>query len=193
MDAFRSSVGRCRYVGGKIFRFGSTAWLHGLHKREIGAGMNCGMVFRLDLLYDADEEHYSAIMKENIEEIMDNTRQLGIIVISKSWFQRNLIKSLDGESILNEIQIKVLGMTDNSVIGMNMALEQKPFVIVMPQFMTFWNADGMIRHATDKGFSGKFIVVVSDAEEYETSLVGNAFIGASIAHDDFRSPLFWRR
>ena len=65
----------------------------------------------------------------------------------------------------------LVGTADNSVLGMSMIESFQPDIVIMPTYMTFWNAEDLINYLLPGGSAPQFILL---QEESEPPLSGTA-------------------
>ena len=56
-------------------------------------------------------------------------------------------------------QYQVIGTVDNSVLGMSLIEASRPDYVIMPAYMSFWNAEDLISHLLPRGITPAFIIL----------------------------------
>lgn len=84
-----------------------------------------------------------------------------VLIISSTYNQSQHIKNL----ILNHsYQFRIAGTVDNSVLGMSMIESSHPDIVIMPAYMSFWNAEDLINYLLPRGISPQFVILQEDDE-----------------------------
>ncbi len=61
-------------------------------------------------------------------------------------------------------QYRVVGSADNSVLGMSMIESSHPDIVIMPNYMSFWNAEDLINYLLPRGICPHFIILQEEDE-----------------------------
>ena len=71
-----------------------------------------------------------------------------VLIISSRYTLGQRIKQI---LQLRPEDYQLCGTADNSVLGMNLIESTKPDIVIMPVYMTFWDAEALINNLLLKG------------------------------------------
>lgn len=63
-------------------------------------------------------------------------------------------------------RFRIVGTADNSVLGMSMIESSRPDVVIMPVYMSFWNAEDLINYLLPRGAAPAFVLLEEEAEAF---------------------------
>ena len=88
--------------------------------------------------------------------------------------------TLDADNIVEGMRFEVVGRAENSVVGMNMIQQLKPHIVIMPQYMVFWNAEDLINRLTQRGIRAQLILVCSNMVEFQRRMGKEELVSAGL-------------
>lgn len=91
-----------------------------------------------------------------------------VLIISMTYSLTQHLKTLLSR---HSQRYHLVGTADNSVLGMSMIESSQPDIVIMPTYMTFWNAEDLINYLLPKGSAPQFILM---QDEKEPMLMGAA-------------------
>ncbi|HHX36668.1 MAG TPA: hypothetical protein GX717_01645, partial [Clostridiaceae bacterium] len=97
-----------------------------------------------------------------------------ILIISNIYSQSQHIKRIL-ENYTD--RYSVIGIADNSVLGMSIIESSQPDIVIMPTYITFWNAADIINYLLPRGLSPQFVLL---QEEHEPNPEGSTLSSVTV-------------
>ncbi len=97
-----------------------------------------------------------------------------VLIVAPDYTQLQHLKNL---LLSHPDQFRIAGTADNSVVGMSMIEASQPDLVIMPSYMSFWNAEDLINYLLPKGIAPHFVILL---EEDEPAAYGAAVSQVSV-------------
>lgn len=110
-----------------------------------------------------------------------------LLILNNDHLKRKIKQRLDG----HRDAFVICGQTDSMVVGMSFIEELRPHIVVTTRYMSFWNAEELIRRFGDS-HTVQFVLLCDEANLGHEELYSQPCVSGALSLEDFDGSAFMK-